>query len=272
MNDNSRPLRLLIGFLIGLLVVIVAAPGVSAQATDPAKPDVHVTFDIHADGSNVTMVEVAVHPLLDPTINQALTWLSQQLPKGSGKPTFELRNTTREGRKYAALVITFSSLGDLNAFINTPQFIETLVGLGAPGTRIPAPFAEFRAWHDSSQPEAAYGLRAMMTAETTKVTAPINLTLHLRLPQQVKQHNGTISGTELSWFVQPGQPLTISETAGASSVVERLFPIGSTPAGSGSVPWWIVVIVVVVLAIVVAAAVVLRKRALTPAEREDEET
>jgi hypothetical protein len=213
--------------------------------------------------------------LLDPTINQGLTWLGQQLPKGSAKTTFELRTTTREGRKYAALVISFPSLGDLNAFVNTPQFIETLVGLGAPGTRIPAPFAEFRAWHDASQPAAAFGLRAAMTADTTRITAPINLTLHLRLPQPIKEHNaGKVVGTELSWLVQPGQPITISATAGTSSVVGRLFPIGAGPtsAKSGFVPWWLAVIMAIVLIVMAVAVVILRKRARTPSESQDEES
>ncbi len=244
--------RQLIAALVLLGIGLCFSTDLLAQ--EMVKPDVHLTFDVRPDGSNTTSVEIAVHPFLDPAIQRLLEWFEEQLPKGPGKPAVEIRATTREGRKYAALVAQFNSLGDLNAFINTPQLFEGLVGLIVPNARIPALFTEFRAWHDSNNSEAAYGLTASMTADTTAALAPLSFVIHLHLPYVVETHNADrVSGNELTWYVVPGEKLEISAIASAPSGLAKLLAMLSSAHPALLIGAGVVVLLVIAGGIVLVA-------------------
>jgi hypothetical protein len=194
--------RLITGLSFTAAVVLLLGSGVPALAQTgvpaSAKPDVHLTFAIHADGSNVMTLEIAVHPLIDPAVRQALDWVRQRIPKGSAASVVELRDTTREGRKYAALVAQLNSIGDLNAFVNTPQLLSSVLKSIDASMAIPNIFSWFEVLRESSGSQTTYKINASMDAATTRALAPINLTIHFRLPWAAQDRNtDKVVGTEL---------------------------------------------------------------------------
>ncbi|MBC8492789.1 MAG: hypothetical protein H8D43_03305 [Chloroflexi bacterium] len=252
--------------LMSLVTVLGASLLMAACATVPesAKPDVHLTFDIHENGSNVTTLEVAFHPLIDPFIRRGLDLAQQQLPQGTDPSMLEFQNITREGRKYAAVVARFDSLGDLNAFVNTPQLLSGLLDLIDPGTTIPPLFKDFEAWHDADTPQRGYGVRASLDADTTEALAFMNLAVHVRLPYTAEQHNADkVRGTELIWQAVPGTPLGIEAVGVPRSGVS--LP-GSGLLGTRPAVWLAIGAAVIVAAVI--GSVIIYRRANRPSDED----
>jgi hypothetical protein len=187
---------------------------------ESAKPDIHLTFDLHNDGSNAVMVEVAVHPLVDPLLGPALVE-AQRAIADEPSASVRLTETKRAGRVYNALVVDFNSIGDLNAFVNTPHLLTGIVSLVAPDVTIPSPFAEFEAWHDPGSRSQPFGLRARLDPATTSALAGIKLTTHVILPGKPSDHNAlSVSDRTLNWEMVSGEPLQINAVAGRTAAID----------------------------------------------------
>jgi len=202
--------------VLALFAALYIARPVFAQ--NPANPDVHFTFDINADGSNSVLIEVAVNPLLDPLLRQGLKSLKGFASKRARE--IEITETTRDGRTYNALIVHFDSLGDLNAFINTPQMLSGLLASFAFEARIPSLFSSFSATSENISDRKAFRIEATIDAGTTEFLRFLNLTFHVRMPFDVQSHNAPIvQAQELTWPVTPGEPLIMSVTAIASNMI-----------------------------------------------------
>lgn len=203
---------------IALLTFMVLSLTGCESIPDEAKPDVHLTFDIHRDGSNATILEVAVHPLVDPLLQPVLFEIQQLIAEQEGR-TVEIKQTTREGRKYSAFVLEFNSIADLNAFMNTPELLNGIVGEWIPDVAIPVPFAEFNAWHNEEKRPEEYGLRARMDSEATSILTAVNVSTHVILPMRTKEHNASsVTDETLNWKVESGQPFEMDAIAKPSGI------------------------------------------------------
>lgn len=188
---------------------------------DAFRPDVHLTFDIEPDGSNMFYVEVAFHPLLDPLLREALALVESQLPTEDDRE-FDLIETKRDGRTFSALAIGFESLGDLNAFINTPQMLSGLLGTLAPGLEAPLLFDGFQIEREESA-EGRFVAQAAMPPTTTAALQIFDMAVHIRLPYGIEHHNaGRLKQGELTWKVVPGEPLEIAATTRSASLFNSI--------------------------------------------------
>jgi len=251
-KDNRMAILTMLMVLVAALIFGLLMAGCGA-VSESAKPDIHLTFDIHEDGSNTCVLEIAAHPFVDTFIHRGLEMLERWLVEVPVQISLESQEREREGRKYAALVAQFNSLGDLNAFMNTPQLLSGLLSLLATEVTVPPLFVHFEVWHDLDAPRKVYGIRAMIDEETAEALSFVNFTIHVILPYAAEQHNATqVDGKELSWRVQPGQALSIEATA-----IEPAIPL-SLPevTGDNRIMLWILVglgcIVVVALVIYLA--------------------
>lgn len=266
--------RLLIG--LGLVAVGVllfsGGPSALAQTGVPpsARPDVHLTFDIHADGSNVMTLEIAVHPLIDPAVRQGLDWLRQRMPKGTAATAVELRNTTREGRTYAALVAQLNSIGDLNAFVNTPQLLSSVLKPVDANITIPNIFSWFEVLRESSGSQTTYKINASIDEATARALAPINLTIHFRLPYPAQEHNADkVTETEISWRVPSDKSLTMTATATQRSLLQPFVGESGNARPLTTILVWIGVGILLVGLVIGVLLLIFRWRAGHTGERDD---
>jgi hypothetical protein len=251
-----------------LVVLLALALGMLAtgceSVPEAAKPDVHLVFDIHADGSNTCALEVAIHPIVDPYLRQALEIAEQWLVDLPSPIVMESEERTRDGRKYSALVAEFDSLGDLNAFVNTPHLLSGLVAPLAGEVTIPPLFAEFEVWADRESSPHSYGVNAIMNEEVASALSLVNFTVHFKFPRPSKQHNASSSsGDELSWQVRPGQSLTLEATATESRVQSVATEVRET-LGRGATPWIIGGVALIIVAALVVGILYLRARRPDP--------
>ncbi len=266
-----KTVKWLVGLFLCYSLLLGVLPAQAAVQQQAYKPDVHLSFDIRANGSNETRLEVAVHPLLDPLMQKGLELLKTQLEKLPGHPQPKLGTSKRDGREYSTLRVELNSLGDLNAFVNTPQMLSGLLGLVAPGTEVPPLFTDFVVEHDAGLPRAPFTVKAHMAAETTQALSFLNLTVHVTLPYQPSEHNaGKVRGTELSWSVTPGQALEMSAEAAPAGLAMNP-GIGGSSGESGRSPLWFILGGVLLLA-AIGAVVFFVLRARRPKEDEVEET
>lgn len=211
---------------LGLIVFIAAllALGACDSMPESAKPDVHLTFDIHADGSNSVALEIAVHPLLDPLLRPALAE-AQRLLEGNVGESVKLTQTKRAGREYSALLMEFQSMADLTAFMNTPQLLSGIAAQVAPDLTVPSLFSEFNAWYDPETRPSEYGLRARIDPAGTTALSIVKLTAHVVMPYEVRENNAAnVIERTLSWEMVSGQPLEIHVVA------NRPFSVGGSAA------------------------------------------
>ncbi len=208
-----------LSLMLVLAFVVLFLPSCDS-IPESAKPDVHLTLDIYDDGSNAAMVEIAVHPLVDPLLGPALVEAQRTIAEESSA-SVHLTETKRAGRVYNALVVDFNSVGDLNAFVNTPQLLTGIISLVAPDVTIPSPFAEFEAWHDPDNRSDPFGLRARLDPATTSALTGIKLTTHVILPGKPTEYNASsISNRMLNWEMVSGEALQINATAGRAAVID----------------------------------------------------
>ena len=257
--------------LTAMLFAVVSLFPVKAIADqDPTKPDIHLSFQIEEDGSNTTSIEVAVSPLIDPLIQRALQYAARSLANKndstSRSSTYQLTTTVRGGRDYHALLIHYNSLGDLNAFVNTPQMLSGFFGSLLPESSIPQLFSRFSVTSKKEDGGTTYHFVAFMEPETSRSLAFANVTIHVRLPGEIISHNALLDESgDLIWIMEKGNPLDISVVSRKSSHLGGML---TTQDERKMVLW---VIGIILLALALFGAVLLLRRKGGDWDDEDEE-
>ena len=143
-----------------ILVIVLA--GVTLFLTgcnsipDVAKPDVHLTFDIHRDGSNITTLEVAVHPFVDPLLQPAFDMARRLIGEEAGKSVEITRQLAKDRvQRHRAEVRQHRRSQCLRQHA---AVVERHSGRLVSDVTIPVPFAEFKAWHDKQKRPEEYGI------------------------------------------------------------------------------------------------------------------
>lgn len=242
--DRSRNVWLISVIAIALLFVPTFR-GVS-EAQDPAKPDIHLTFYVQSDRSASMILEVAVNPVIDMVLRPVLSLIGRQFASEE-RGSFEITETTRDGRTYSALILRFDSLGDLNSFINTPNMLMQIIDPLAPGVSVPTLFSTFAILYDANESPPSYRVNARMEEGTTNLLGFTNFTTHVRLPVKAKEHNATHGARdgELSWVLTPGSPLIMNVIAAETVFLNTPVSFLTSPIIIGVVILLILVVIIV---------------------------
>ena len=220
--------------MMGLLAfALVIGKHQDAVARSPIKPDVHLTIEINDDGSNTVYLEVFIHPLVSPLLQQGVNALYEELVSSNGN-RIETMETKRDGKSYNTVAIHFESLDELNDFMEKSQFFSDFVNALIPNLTIPAFFSEFQIIKNETEKERTIRVQIRMEPEITKLFTFMNLSMHLRLPFKIKDHNADEKdGKELTWGVKPGHALIVSATAVSSKnkIVSGFGEFGEMIAG-----------------------------------------
>lgn len=180
---------------------------------DVAKFDLHIAVDIREDGSNQVDFQVATNPLLDkPLAAAVMEWCAAAGAPATGSATsgdttaFECRETKRDGRQYHTLTARFASLGDLNAFMNSPHQVSGLLSIVMPDAQVPRLFDEFEARRVTEEQQPGFRVHARLSDDLEPLLNFCRITIHTKLPYSLDRAatTGEVHGDEASWRVQAG--------------------------------------------------------------------
>ncbi|MGC8838066.1 MAG: hypothetical protein ACP5UM_06580 [Anaerolineae bacterium] len=202
-------------------LTIVLALSLAGCADLPAtvKPDVHVTIALNHDGTCYLMSEVAVHPLVDPLVQQWIEDLREEADQIEKVRNPEVKVTEREGRQYNALLLHFNSPQDLNAFVGTPYLLNAFLREIGVEVEIPTLFSEFelRVNRDAKQKPVQFSFSSTIPEATVQELQGIHLTFHVQLPERIRTHNAdSVDDRTATWKVPPSGPFSMRAETRAS--------------------------------------------------------
>ncbi|MGQ9595554.1 MAG: LppM family (lipo)protein [Anaerolineae bacterium] len=213
------------GWLALSLMLVLGLAG-CADLPQAVKPDVHVTVGVAQDGKCLLMGEVALHPLVDPLIQQGIEILRAEAAKAKEVRNPEVKVTEREGRRYHALLLHFNSPQDLNAFVGTPYLLNALLRAMQVEGEIPALFSGFevRIDRDPQQAPTRFSFTATIPEITVQALSGIQLTFHVRLPGRIASHNADSvnDGNTATWKMPPNGTFSMRAEANASTLGSAL--------------------------------------------------
>jgi len=220
-GDRVRTARKL---LIGSVFVCLLLGAVACESL--GRGDVHLTVEVREDRSCSLQAEFDFSLVSD--------WLLALVPKTKPQPddpqdrSLELLQTTRDSQEYAAVLVHFADVNDLQNLINTTGFVQKalpwleklLETLGEDVeipdfvasvlSDLPTPFSSFQVRvNDSSPLWTTYEFEAEVNATTASLMAPFaDVTYHVILPGLVTSNNAhRREQGALTWDLREGQAL-----------------------------------------------------------------